>query len=125
MHLEHRQLGGLQRIEDGDRGVRKGAGVDHDACGLLARLLDPGDQLALVVRLAKVDRKPERAGPRLAPAANVGERLVAVDGGLTGAEQVEVGSVQDVDRLGHGRAGEPDGAGLDRMTRRERGRGDS
>jgi hypothetical protein len=62
MHLDHRELGGLQGIENGDRGVRVGAGVDDDALRLVARLLDPGDELAFVVRLAKLDCKPNGLG---------------------------------------------------------------
>ena len=58
----------FKRVEDGDRGVGVGAGVEDDAVGLLARLLDPVDQLALRVGLAEVDGR----GPAPAPAPRCG-----------------------------------------------------
>src|ERR1051326_561934 len=49
MNLDDRQIGGVERVEDRDGGMRQGAGIDDDAVGGLARLVDPVDQHALVV----------------------------------------------------------------------------
>src|SRR6185312_14688144 len=62
MHLDDRQGGGGERVEDGYGGVGIGAGVEDDAVGALPRLLDPVDELALVVRLAEIDRKTDAGG---------------------------------------------------------------
>ena len=66
MHLDDRQVGGIERVEDRDRRMGESAGVEDDAVGGLARLVDPIDQLALVVGLAEIDRQVERRGAGLA-----------------------------------------------------------
>ena len=67
------------RVVDGDRGVAVGAGIDDDAGRLLAGLLDPVDEVALMVRLPEIDRKPEPGAGLLAIGLDVGERLAAID----------------------------------------------
>src|SRR5689334_7973128 len=57
MYLDHRQLRRLERVEDSDRSVCVGAGVEDNAVGILTSLLDPVDQLAFVVGLAEIDRQ--------------------------------------------------------------------
>ena len=54
MQLDYRLLGGIERIQDGDGGVRIGPRVENDAAGFLAGLLDPVHELAFRVRLAEV-----------------------------------------------------------------------
>src|SRR5439155_8767736 len=78
VHLDDRQLGGVERVEDRDRGVGEGTGVQDDPVGLLARLVDPVDKLALVVGLAEVDLEIERGGAREAALLDIGQRVVAV-----------------------------------------------
>ena len=72
VQLDHRQLGGVQGVEDRDRGVGVGAGVDDDAVRLLARLLDPVDELAFGVGLAEIDRQAQ--GLARAPRCGGGRR---------------------------------------------------
>src|SRR5690606_5144703 len=48
MHLDHRPVIGVQRVEDRDRAMAVGGGVDDDAGGLGPCLVDPVDQLAFV-----------------------------------------------------------------------------
>ncbi len=48
----------FERVENGNRGMRVGAGVQDDAAGPLPRLLDPVDELALGVGLAEVRLSP-------------------------------------------------------------------
>src|SRR5581483_5778507 len=54
-----------------------------------------------MITLAKVYRKSERLGLRLALHPDVVERVLPVNLGLTRPEQVEVGTVQHEDRFGH------------------------
>ena len=82
----------------------KAAGIDDDAGGRLARLVDPVDDLVLAVRLVESDLEAEFARHRPAVALDVGQRLVAVDVRLALAEQVEVRTVQDVDEAAHMRS---------------------
>ena len=94
-----RQVRRLQRIVQRDRGMGVGAGIDGDAAGLLARLVDPADEFALDVALAEVDGKAE--GRRMLAAArlDVLQRGRAIDGGLAKTQHVQVRSVQYIDRL--------------------------
>ena len=71
MHLDHRQVGGEERVEHRDRGMGQGAGVQDDPVRRLARLLDPVDELAFVVGLAKLDLQVEIARARDAAALDV------------------------------------------------------
>src|SRR5262245_56616170 len=77
--------------------------IDDDADRALgARLLDPVDDVALVVRLAEDDLPAELLGLLAHQLLDVGERRAAVLLRLTRAEQIEVGSVEDVNGVGHG-----------------------
>src|SRR5665213_1934711 len=62
VHLDDRQGGSAQRVENGNGGMCIAAGIDDDTVGRFARLLDPIDELPLVVRLAEVDGEAERGG---------------------------------------------------------------
>src|SRR3982751_5661955 len=55
--LDHRDFAGVERVQDGDRGVREGAGVDDDAGGGDAVLVDRVDDLVFAVALAEVEVK--------------------------------------------------------------------
>ena len=72
--------------------------IDDDAGAVVDRLVDPVDQLRLAVRLVELDR---RAGGRAAHRLDLGERGRAVDLRLARAQPVEVGAVEDEDRLRH------------------------
>ena len=94
MDLDYRQFRDQQRIAQRDRGVGEAGGVDDDAVGVVARLVDPLDELALVVALAELDRDVELGRALLARDLDVAERLATVDLRLAHAEHVEVGPVQ-------------------------------
>lgn len=103
--LDHRQVGAAQRVVDRDRGMGIGAGIDDDAGRAAARLLDPVDELALVIRLAEVDGEAQQSGPLVAGFLDIAQGFAAIESRLAHAEQVEVGAVEDKDRrLGHGRS---------------------
>ena len=55
MHLDDREFAGVQGVEDGDRRVREGGGIDDDAAGPLARLMNPVDDLEFGIALVKFD----------------------------------------------------------------------
>ena len=67
------------------------------AAFLRMRLLDPVDQFAFDVRLAEDDIDAEALGGVAAKLLDVGERGAAVFLRLARAEQVQIGSVEDVD----------------------------
>src|SRR4029077_20991034 len=76
--------------------------IDDEADGLLsARFLNPIDDLAFVIGLAKYHRKPVMLRGRAAEFFDVGQRGAAVELRLPAAEQIEIGSVQDIDGLRH------------------------
>jgi hypothetical protein len=74
--------------------------VDDDAGHLAARLLDPVDQLALMVGLAKLQPEAQLAGAPSAGFLDIRQAGAAVDLRLAGAEQVQIGSVEDENRRG-------------------------
>ena len=97
MHLDHRQTGGGERVEHGDRGMGQRAGIQNDAVGRFTRLLDPVDQLAFVIGLAKIDLQVERGRAREAARFDIGQGVMAVDRRLAHPEQVQIGAVEHKD----------------------------
>src|SRR5215813_9400074 len=105
MDLEHRHRDRRDRVADGDRGMGIRARVDDDAGGLFGGgLVDQVHDLALVVRLAEFDRELMAPGGFAAKLLHVPERRAAIGLWLAGAEQIEVGAVEDVDGFRHGRS---------------------
>src|SRR5262245_32068032 len=96
MNLDARNRASQQRIEQRDRSVGESAGIDNQPRALRSGFLDPGHELAFVVALAKCDRESERCRLALASDAQILERLPAVNFGLPGPKQVEIGAVQHV-----------------------------
>src|SRR5262249_24720475 len=94
VHLDDRDLHREDRVENrhGCRGVA--GGIDHDPDRLVpCRLLNPVDDRALVVRLAKLDRDVETLAGLAAQLLDVGERGAAVGLRLARAEQIEVRTI--------------------------------
>src|SRR4029078_4633813 len=60
MHLDGRNGAGEQSIQDGDRRMGEGAGIDDQPCRFGSCLLNPSHELAFMVALAEVYRKSER-----------------------------------------------------------------
>ena len=102
MHLHARKLRGEQGVEHGDRAMGEGAGIDDQPRRFLLCLLNPGHQLALMIALPEVDGKAQFGRLPLAPRPHVLQGLAAIDLRLPRPEQVQIGTVQDVDRFGHG-----------------------
>ena len=95
VHLEDRALEGVERVEDGDRGVGEGARVDDDAAGALPRLVDPVDDLVFAVALVEAEAELQLRRQRAAGGLDVGESLVPVDMRLALAQKIEVRTVED------------------------------
>src|SRR6185369_7665612 len=97
MHLDDRQVGREECIEHRYRGVGQRTGVEDDAVGGFARLLYPVDELTFVVGLPKLDLQVEGRRSGEAPLLDIGQGVVAVNRRITHSEQIEVGTVQDID----------------------------
>src|SRR5689334_2727472 len=99
VHLDGRQSGDLQRVADGPRVVRPGAGVHDDGVREAVEAVEVLDELALGVGLEEAHLEPEvaRVALDLLLQAVVGQ--LAVDGRRTAAELVEVDPVHDLDAV--------------------------
>ena len=83
-----------QGITDGDGRVGVSPGVDQDSAHRAAGLMDPVHQGTFVVALKAIDRGPQGAGLLPQRRIDLLEAATAVDPGLPGAEQVEVGAME-------------------------------
>src|SRR5882672_6795552 len=83
---------GADGVVNGDRGVAVGPRIDDDGGSLVTGFLDPVDEIALMVRLAEIDLKPECRAGLPAIVGNRGKRLAAIDARLALAERVEIGT---------------------------------
>ena len=79
MHFHDGAIQRLQRIAQRDRGMGIGTGVDHHARRLGARLLDPLDQFAFVVRLPENDGQSMALGSLGGHLADLDQRDAAVN----------------------------------------------
>src|ERR1043166_5058633 len=97
--LDQRLLQGSHRIQQRHRRVAEPGGIKDNAGGLPAGLLQPVDQLALVVGLAEDGGEPGPLGP-------------AIDRGRPAAQEIEVRAIEDIYGLaawgfpGQGNSGE-------------------
>jgi hypothetical protein len=73
------------------------AGVQNDAVGRFTRLLDPVDQLAFVIGLAKINLQVEGGRAREAARFDIGQGVMAVYRRLANPEQVQIGAVEHED----------------------------
>src|SRR5271166_7200487 len=72
VHLDDRQFGGEKRVEHRYRGVGQRPRIENDSVGRFARLLDPVDELALVIGLPELDLEVEGCGAGQAPLLDIG-----------------------------------------------------
>ena len=105
MHLNDRQLGERQRIEEGDRGMAVGGRIDDDAGLGAAGFLDPGNQFTLDIRLAEIDGKSQRLALGGAGLADISQGVAPIHLGLAYPQHVEIGPVEDEDALCLGQDG--------------------
>ena len=93
--LDDRHLGDPQRVGQGDRRVRPGAGVDDDAADLATGLVQPVDHLALAVGLRRAQAETEFGGEALAVADDLGEGRRAVDLGSRNPKVFRLGPLSN------------------------------
>ena len=99
VQLDGRHLGGADGVHQRQRGVGVGAGIEDDAVLGTAGGVDRIDQRAFVVALREIKRHAERFGMGAAHRLDVGDGGAAIDLGLAQAEQVEVGAIEDEQRM--------------------------
>ncbi len=75
MHLDNRQLGRRQGIQDADRGVSEPASVQYDARGRRAGFLNPADQLTLMIWIGENPPPAPRALARASVALRTSSRV--------------------------------------------------
>lgn len=97
MQLNERDTHAQQRIADSNGGMRVRAGVDDDPVDMTARGLDAVHNGAFVVGLEGVEGAAVIRGDIGAVGLDVGEGCAAVDVGFAGAQEVEVGAVDEED----------------------------
>ena len=79
VNFEDRRFKSVERVENGNRGVAEGAGIDHQAGGVLARCVDPVDQLVFGIALMKGDGQTEFVADPPAIGFDIGQGGMAVD----------------------------------------------
>ena len=84
-------------VAHGIRVVGEGGRVQHDIGAGVDRLVQPPDQLGLVVGLPEVNREPQQLPLGHDQPGHVRERLRAVDLGFAGAEPAQVRPVEHED----------------------------
>jgi len=99
VHFDRGDLHRDQRVMQRDRCMGIAAGIDDDSGRLVRlRLVDEINQLALAVGLPAIGLQAEFGGGLHAQFLDIGERCVAVGFGLAGAQQIEVGTVEHINR---------------------------
>src|SRR6185369_1213764 len=104
MTLDRGYADSRDRVADCDTRMRVRTRIDEDSRVLARSLLDARHELALGVRLERLDRRPELAGELFERCVDVRERSGAVHVRLARAEHVEVGSVDHEDGFTCGHA---------------------
>ena len=98
--FNHGQTGSLDGVVQGNGGVGEGAWVEDSANGfaLLAKLpigVNLVDQLTLVVALHKIHFQAQGLRGGSAQSFDIGQTGVAVLFGFTGAQEIEIGAVEN------------------------------
>src|SRR5438552_2335313 len=97
MEFDDRTGKHFQRIQDRNRRKRIASGIDDDAAAAIDRLVYPVDKLCFAVRLPKLYSAVLRLATTLR--LDLRERHLAVDFRLSFTQAIEIGTVQDINRL--------------------------
>src|ERR1700683_80851 len=105
VHLDDRCLHGEECVKNRDGRCGEPGGIE-DQPGSFFRpgLLNPVDDLTLVIGLPELDGETEALRRGAAKVLHVGERGAPIDFWLTRTEQIEIWSVENKDRVWHRRA---------------------
>lgn len=88
MDLDHGAFKGIQCVEDSERRVSERSRVDDDASAVLARFVDPVDDLVFAVALMETDLVPQLRRQLAAVRLDVNQCLVPIDMWLALAEEI-------------------------------------
>ncbi|MCY1181937.1 hypothetical protein D9M73_224720 [compost metagenome] len=99
--FDHRQFAGDQGVADGDRGVGPRGRIDDDPGAATAGGVNPVEQFAFMVGLAKLNCQAELFGGTCAQGRDVCQGFVTVSRRFTGTEQVQVRAVEHQNDRGH------------------------
>ena len=98
VHFHERDAHRQERIADGERGVGEGGGVDQRAVRPGGEPLHQLHEASLVVGLLPIQLRAQLPRALADGALDVAQRRPSVDLGFAGAQQIEIGSVEDEDR---------------------------
>ena len=101
VNLDNHSLERIQRVENGDRRVRKCRRINHDAGGSLARFVNPVDDLVFAIALAEFDIELQLRGNFPAIVLDIPERIVTLDVRLALPQQIEIRAIENVDKAAH------------------------
>ncbi len=103
MNLGDRDAACTDRVVEDHGGVRESCTVEHDAVEVIVSgTSDPRDEFAFVVGLSEDDFDTFAGGDSTHGLFDVGKRGRSVDGRLTLAESIEVGTGDDEDAFSRG-----------------------
>jgi hypothetical protein len=93
---------GPKRVEQRNRGVGVGSGIDENAGkAVLRRIADPIEDSPLVIRLARLDFDVKRPSSSCETCVDLVESVAAVDFRLACTEKVEIGARNAENASGH------------------------
>ena len=101
VNLHYRNGNGSDGVMKRDRRMAISAGVDGDAGGDVSGFVQPVDQHAFMIALAKVNNEAEAFAHGFAIGFDILECLAAIDAWLALAKGIQIGSVQDENGLRH------------------------
>jgi hypothetical protein len=101
MHFQHWAIKRVEGIKDGNRRVGQRAGVDDDRSGLIAGRVDRANDLMFRVALHGLEAVAQAFGQAGAGFLDISEGVMAVNLWLAFAQQIEVWTIDQENRLAH------------------------
>lgn len=99
MDFDNGDLYRFDRVVERDGGVGVGAGIQkHRFRALGLCLMQPVDQMAFMVGLAKIDLQPQFLRLVIEAPGDIVERIGPVNFRFAHTEQVEIGAIEDIDK---------------------------
>jgi hypothetical protein len=88
-----------QCVPDRDRSVRVGTRIDQNSLAFFPGILNPVNQLPFVIALQKLDFQAVFRPKVAARLFDLSQRRLPVNLGLTSTEQIQIRTIQDINRL--------------------------
>ena len=99
MDFYHRDFDRAQCVPDRDRSVRVGARIDQNSLAFFPGILNPVNQLTFVIALQKLDFQAMLRPKIAARLFDLSQRRLPVNLGLTSTKQIQIRTIQDINRL--------------------------